>query len=74
MGYVYSLMIPAGLAAMCVAILWRPAAMIRYFGRGNPDLRNAAEEYAWFARLVGACGLAIAVYALVVVVRSFAGR
>ncbi len=58
---------------LCVAVLaiLRPVTILRWAKRAHPDLQEDDNRVLWVARIVGLCGLGVAIAFLVVIVRSF---
>ena len=58
------------LGVALLAIL-RPVVIVRWAKRAYPDLPEDDDMVLWIARLVGVGGLGVALFFMVIVVRSF---
>lgn len=56
---------------VAVLAILRPVVIVRWAKRAHPDLPEDDETILWIARLVGVGGLGVAVFFLVIIVRSF---
>ncbi len=54
-----------------VLAIFRPVVIVRWAKRAHPDLPEDDETILWIARLMGVGGLGVALFLLVIVVRSF---
>lgn len=56
---------------VAVLAILRPVVIVRWAKRAHPNLPEDDETILWIARLVGVGGLGVAVFFLVIIVRSF---
>jgi hypothetical protein len=67
-------MIPASLLCGAVVAILRPITFLRWAKQAHPDLPENDTRMLWIVRFIGAGGLGITVYAIVLLVRGFSAR
>jgi hypothetical protein len=63
--------IAALVLGVAVLAILRPVVIVRWAKRAHPDLREEDRKVLWIARLIGVGGLGVAVFFLVIIIRSF---
>ncbi len=73
MRHLTDVVLAALVLGVAVLAILRPVVIVRWAKRAHPDLPEDDETILWIARLVGVGGLGVAVFFLVIIVRSFSG-
>jgi hypothetical protein len=73
LGHLTDVLFPVLMLGGAALAIFRPVVIVRWAKRAHPDLPEDDETILWIARLIGVGILGIAMFILVIIVRSFSG-